>query len=316
MAANATRREGSSALQDHGGADGAPGAGHSNVLRAAAWMSVSLASFTLIAIAGREAARGASTSTIMVYRSWMAFGLMLLAVLISRRGFVQFRTPQFGMHALRNTIHFGAQYSWLHALPMIPLAQLFSIEFTAPLWTALMAAAFLRERLTFWRTAAIVLGFSGALIVVGPASAALSEGTIYAFLAAIGFAVHYVITKRLTRYDPAFTVVFYMTLIQGVLASVLALFTFQIPDAATLAWILVVSACGLMAHFAIARAFAHADAIIVTPMDFLRLPLIALVGVVLYAEPLYPAVLLGGALVVVANFINIWSERRRLTQRS
>jgi drug/metabolite transporter (DMT)-like permease len=284
----------------------------SRVLKAAAWMSVALASFTLIAVAGREAARGASTLTIMFYRSWMAFAIVLLIVPVTGRGLSQFRTPQISMHGLRSIVHFGAQFSWLYALPLIPLAQLFAIEFTAPLWTALMAPLILRERLTGWRTAAVLLGFTGALIVVRPGSAALNMGTIMALAAAIGFAIHYIITKRLMLRDPAFTVIFYWTLMQTIIASILILVDFQIPDAKSLAWILVVAICGLTAHFGIARAMAHADAIIVTPMDFLRLPLIVLVAAAVYGEPADPLVLLGGALVLIANFLNIWGERQHV----
>lgn len=283
----------------------------SNVLGAAAWMSGALASFTFIAVAGREAAKGASTSTIMFYRSWFALALVLAAVAISGRGFARFRTAQVGTHGLRSVIHFGAQYSWLFALPLIPLAQLFAIEFTAPLWTALMAPFLLGERLTTLRTTAIALGFAGALVVVRPHSAVVGIGTMFALFAAIGFSIHYIITKKLMRGDTAFTVIFYMTVFQAGLATLLLTASTQIPDVITVAWIFLVAVCGLTAHFSIARAFALADAIIVTPMDFLRLPLIALVGVALYAEPLDPWVLAGGAMVVIANFINIWSERRR-----
>jgi drug/metabolite transporter (DMT)-like permease len=286
-------------------------AARAHVLGAAAWMSGALASFTLIAIAGREAARGATTGTIMFYRSWFALGVMLVVIAISRRGFAQFRTAQIGTHGLRSVIHFGAQYSWLFALPLIPLTELFAIEFTAPLWTALMAPLLLGERLTALRTAAISLGFSGALVVIRPHSAEISVGTMFALFAAIGFSVHYVITKKLMRRDPALTVIFYMVVFQAALATLLLTAGQRVPDAATAGWILVIAVCGLTAHFSIARAFALADAIIVTPMDFLRLPLIALVGVALYAEPLDSWVLAGGAMVVLANFINIWSERRR-----
>jgi len=283
-----------------------------NVLKAALWMSGSLASFTLIAIAGREAARVVSTSTIMFYRCWFALALILAATLISGRGLAQFRTPQIGTHCLRSVIHFGAQYSWLYALPLIPLAQLFAIEFTAPLWTALLAPLVLRERLTAWRITAILLGFSGMLVVVRPWSAEISTGATFALAAAIGFAIHYVITKQLMRHDSAFTVIFYMTLLQTALATALCITDVQIPDSATLGWLFAIALFGLTAHFSIARAFSLADAIIVTPMDFLRLPLIAMVGAMLYAEPLNPWVLVGGGVIVLANFLNIWSERRRI----
>lgn len=274
-------------------------------------MSGALASFTLIAVAGREAARGVSTGTMMFFRSWFALAVVLVVIAVSRKGFAQFRTTQIGTHALRSVIHFGAQYSWLYALPLIPLAELFAIEFTAPLWTALMAPMLLGERLTTLRTTAIALGFAGTLIVVRPGSAGVSVGTLFALFAAIGFSVHYIITKKLMRRDSAFTVIFYMTLLQTVLATVLIAGNLQRPDLPTAAWIFVIAVCGLTAHFSIARAFSLADAVIVVPMDFMRLPLIALVGVALYAEPLNPWVLAGGALVIVANFLNIWGERAR-----
>lgn len=274
-------------------------------------MSGSLASFTLIAVAGREAARTVSTGTIMFFRSWLALAVLLVVVGLSRRGFAQFRTVQIGTHGLRSVIHFGAQYSWLYALPLIPLAELFAIEFTAPLWTALMAPILLGERLTKLRTAAIALGFAGTLIVVRPGDGQIGAGTLFALLAAVGFSVHYIITKKLMRYDSAFTVIFYMTLFQTAMATVLLAANVEMPDWVTAGWLFVIAACGLMAHFSIARAFSLADAVIVVPMDFLRLPLIALVGVAFYAEPLNPWVLAGGALVILANFLNIWGERVR-----
>jgi drug/metabolite transporter (DMT)-like permease len=132
-----------------------------------------------------------------------------------------------------------------------------------------------------------------------------------ALLAAIGFALSMITTKQLTRTESAMTILFYMSAIQTGLAAVIAARSMVVPDAMTLFWVALVGVCGLTAHFSLVRAFALADAIIVAPMDFLRLPLIALVGAWGYAEPLDPIVLLGGSVVVLANFINLWGERRR-----
>ncbi|HVY42863.1 MAG TPA: DMT family transporter [Hyphomicrobiaceae bacterium] len=290
--------------------DGAKRRRAANVMAAALWMCGALASFLLIAVAGREAFKTVSTGTIMLYRSWFALLVLLLVVVLSGRGFAQFRTQQLGMHGLRSVIHFGAQFGWFYALSLIPLAQLFAIEFTAPLWTALLAALTLRERLTAWRIASGVLGFAGVLVIAQPGHGEVSVGAVFALLAAMGFAVHYVLTRRLMRGDSAFTVIFYMALFQTALASALLVVDAQIPDTVAMAWILVIAVCGLTAHFSLARAFSLADAAIVAPMDFLRLPLIALVGATLYAEPLNPWVLIGGGMVVLANLINIWSEQR------
>ncbi len=283
----------------------------SSVLAAVRWMMVALVGFSLIAVAGRGAAKGLSTIDIMFYRGWLGVAIMLPVVLLTG-GLSQLRTSQMPVIAVRSAFHFVAQYSWLYALTLIPLTQLFSIEFTAPLWTALFAPLIIGERLTASRIFAAVLGFIGILVVVRPAGFTLDEGSLFAFVAAICFAVHYVATKYLTRENGAISLIFYTNLLQSLAASVMVWPSLQLPDLGTFGWVLLLTLLGLAAHYGLTRAFALADAIVVAPMDFLRLPLIAVIGVLLYAEPLDPMVLAGAAVVVTANFINIWTEHRKV----
>jgi drug/metabolite transporter (DMT)-like permease len=283
----------------------------SNVVAAVKWMTVALFSFSLIGIAAREAGRGLGALDIMVYRSWLGVSILAIAQYAGGRRVIDLRTRQLPMIALRSVMHFVAQYAWLVAVTLIPLAELFAIEFTAPLWTALLAPVFLKERLTGTRLVAAALGFVGILVVVSPGSLSIGPGTLYAFTAAVGFAINYLMTKHLTRQDSAFLLVFYTHFIQGFIAISLAATTLKVPTPVTALWVFALTVFGLFAHYALARAFALADAIVVAPMDFLRLPLIAVVGVVLYAEPLAPALVIGAGIIVMANFINLWGERRR-----
>jgi drug/metabolite transporter (DMT)-like permease len=283
---------------------------------ALAWMCGALAAFTLVAIAGREAGRVVSTPQMMMWRGLLSLAIMLVALALSGRGGSVLRTRAAPLHLFRNTVHFGAQFAWLYALASIPLAELFALEFTAPLWIAVLAPLVLAERLTAWRLAAAVLGFAGTLVVVFmPATATaapftLNAGTAFALLSAIGFAVSLMSTKRLTRSESVPTILAWMALIQSVYSAFLIPAYWVLPDAATLGWLAVLAACGLAAHYSIAQAFARADAIIVAPMDFLRLPLIAFVGAQLYGETLDRWVLIGGLIVIAANAINMWGERR------
>jgi drug/metabolite transporter (DMT)-like permease len=155
------------------------------------------------------------------------------------------------------------------------------------------------------------VGFAGILIVVSPGSLSIEPGTIYAFVAAVGFAFHYLMTKRLTRRDSAFLLLFYTHLIQGFIALPLTAASLKVPSPMAALWIVALTVLGLAAHYALTRAFALADAIVVAPMDFLRLPLIAVVGVILYDEHLPTALVIGAATIVAANFLNILGERRR-----
>ncbi|MDX2157763.1 MAG: DMT family transporter [Hyphomicrobiaceae bacterium] len=282
----------------------------SNVMAAVRWMTVALFAFTAIAITGRGATQGLPTLDIMFYRGWLGTSILAIVWYGTGQRVVDLRSRQLPLIGFRSTVHFIAQFAWLQALALISLAELFAIEFTAPLWTALAAPFVLGERLTATRLAAAALGFLGILLVVRPATMTIGPGTLYAFVAAVGFAFHYLATKHLTRADSAFLLLFYTHLLQALMASVLVLGGLKVPDPATAAWVLGLTVLGLFAHYALARAFALADAIIVAPMDFLRLPLIAVVGVLVYSEPLEPMPIAGAAVIVAANFLNLWGERR------
>ncbi len=278
-------------------------------LGAVAWMMGSLVSFTLVAIAAREASATLGVPELMFWRNFNALIILLVAVPLATGSFAPFKTVQLSRHVLRNVIHFFAQYAWLTALTLIPLAQLFALEFTAPLWVALMAPLILRERLTGMRLMAAAIGFFGALIVVKPGAEPYSAGMVAALVSAVGFALSLVLVKQLIARDKAATILSYMVFLQTFPSLLLAWPKLHLPEPAILAWVGVLALSSLTAHFSLARAFALADAIVVAPLDFLRLPLIAVVAAIFYAEPLDLLVLVGGGVIVAANLLNMWGER-------
>jgi drug/metabolite transporter (DMT)-like permease len=274
-------------------------------------MAVALASFTLVAISGRAAGQGVDTMHLMFYRSIIGLAIIVPLIAFSRTGFRQIATARFELHAIRNTIHFIAQFSWFSALMLIPLAQLFAIEFTAPLWVAVLAPLLLSERLTITRIIAALVGFAGILVIVRPGTVTLSAGAIFAMVSAIGFAGAMISTKQLVRRDSIFCILFHMSWMQFLVSGISLIGNLKVPALETFYGIAGVAVAGMMAHYALSRAFTYADAIIVAPMDFLRLPLIMVVGIVLYGEPIEPMVLIGASIVICANLINVLGERRR-----
>jgi drug/metabolite transporter (DMT)-like permease len=281
------------------------------------WMCGALMAFTLMAIAGRQAARSIDSYQMMIWRGYFSLVTVILMLLVTGRGLLPLRTHVLHLHAFRNTVHFAAQFAWIHALTLIPLAELFALELTTPLWIAVLAPLVLAERLTAGRLAAAIIGFAGTLVVVLMPEAArasglaINIGTALALAAAIGYAISLMTTKHLTRSEDVFTILLYMALIQSAFSAALAQYAFVIPETNVLGWLFLLGSSGIAAHFCIAQAFARADAIIVAPMDFLRLPLIAFVGAQLYGEALDPWVMIGGTVVIAANALNLWSERRR-----
>jgi drug/metabolite transporter (DMT)-like permease len=282
----------------------------SAAVQAVAWMMLALASFSVIAIAGREAQRVVSTAELMFWRALIGFVILFVIHAATRGALRDLGSSLFGLHVVRSIVHYGAQYSWLYALPLIPLAQLFAVEFTAPLWVGILAPMILGERLTWPRVLAGLIGFAGVLVVVRPGAVTVSTGLLAGLASALGFALSMICTKRLTRADSPFKIIFWMHALQTIFGLIPMAQGYALPDGLTWFWIVIVAICGLTAHYGLAKAFSVADAILVAPLDFLRLPVIALIGGLLYLEPIDPWVLAGGAVIVVANLVNVRGERR------
>lgn len=276
-------------------------------LAAALWMSGSITGFSLLAVAGRQIGHQLDPFEIMGYRSAIGIVVILAAATLSGR-LPSIRATHLPLHGLRNALHFSAQVLWLFALVRIPLAQLFALEFSYPILVALSAPFLLGERLRGTTMLAAAVGFAGVLIVARPFGAGgLSLGLLAALFCAVGFAGSAIVTKRLTRVTSLWSILFWLATIQAGLGFGLAGWDGHIawPPAPALPWVLVIGIAGLGAHLCLTRALSLAPASVVTPMDFLRLPLIATVGALFYAEPLDPAVILGGAVILGANWINL-----------
>jgi drug/metabolite transporter (DMT)-like permease len=267
--------------------------------------------FTAMAIAGRELAGRHDTFEIMAFRSGVGLVLVLGFCTVSAR-LDEISADRLSGHALRNVFHFAGQNLWFAALGLIPLAQVFALEFTSPIWVILLAPLVLGEGLTLPRVFAAVMGFAGILLVTRPDFAHLNAGTVMAAGAAICFAATTLMTKALTRGITIVSILFWLTSMQLVMGAVCAGWdgTIRWPDMGTLPWLLLIGICGVTAHLCLTTALSLAPAGLVVPVDFIRLPLIAVVGALAYAEPIDPWVILGGAVIFAGNMVNVMSMRR------
>lgn len=266
--------------------------------------------FSSLAVSGRSALVEHDTFEIMLWRSLSGLVLLLLWIVITgRRDRVRLARP--GLHLARSGVHFAGQNLWFLAIGVLPLAQVLAIEFTMPVWVLLLAPLVLGERIT--RTGVIVtaLGLAGVLIVTRPGLQAVGTGHLAAAGAAIGFALSAMFTRRLTRSESVLSVLLWMHVIQAVLALVCAGADGRIllPQAGTALPLFLLGLGGLVAHGCLTAALSLAPAAQVIPVDFLRLPLMAAVGALLYAEPLDPFVLAGGAVILLANWLNLRAPR-------
>ncbi len=281
-------------------------------IKAVMFMSGAIVSFSAMAVAGRAISFELDTFEIMMYRSIV--GICVVLILGRMFGTLgQITKRNLGTHFIRNISHFAGQNLWFYAITVVPLAQVFALEFTSPLWVLLLSPLLLNERWTQMRVLAGVMGFVGILIVTRPTGQSLNIGVIAAALSAIGFAGSAIFTKRLTRTETITCILFYLTVMQLAFGVICAGYDGDIamPSLDTLPWLVLIGFAGLVAHFCLTTALSLAPATVVMPVDFIRLPVIAMVGMLVYAEAIDMWVFIGAAIIFTGNYMNIWSETRK-----
>lgn len=279
------------------------------IITAAIWMSGALVSFMVMAVGARELSAELGTFEILFFRS--VIGLLVLVLLLSRSGWHHLATASIGLHFVRNIAHFAGQFGWFYAIAFIPLAAVFAIEITTPIWTTVFAVFLLGERITRARFAAICLGFAGVLLILRPGAAVVHPAAVAVLLGAVAFGLSITLTKRLAARDAPMAILFYMALIQLPLALLPAAANWVNPALRLWPWLIAVGLTSLTAHYCMVRALAVADATVVIPMDFLRLPLISLLGFLLYNERIEWFLLMGAALILAGNLVNVRAEQHR-----
>jgi drug/metabolite transporter (DMT)-like permease len=278
-------------------------------------MTGALVSFSAMAVSVRMLGTTLGVMEILALRAGL--GLLVMATLAGLRPELRatINCRHIRLHLFRNTVHVGSSYLWAMSLLLIPLAMTFALEFTTPAWTLLLASPILGERLTASRIGAVVLGLLGVLVILRPGLATFQPGALLALMAAFGLAVTLIATKKLTRTDSTFAILFWMMLIQLPIALLASepLFVTKLTQAQTPA-VIGIGVSGLVSHYCLTNAFRAGDAGVVVPLDFMRIPLIAVVGWWLYGESLDVFVFLGAGLIVTGILWNLRSEAGRATK--
>ena len=282
-----------------------------NIIRVVLWMSGTLLSFSLMAVSIRLLSNKLSVFEILAVRSIGAI-LILGSLLLARPSLrANLRTQRMPMHLLRSALHFAGQYCWALALTLLPFATVFAIEFTLPVWVLVLAVLILGEKITPTRILVIVLGIVGALVILRPGLSAFQPASLLVLAASFLYATFNVLTKQMTGTDSIFAIVFWMNLLQipMALAGSDPFFPLRL-DIWQILPLIGVGVAGLFAHYCIAMAFRYGDASLVIPLDFLRVPLIAVVGWLFFGEIVDIWVFVGALIILSGILWNLRAEAK------
>jgi drug/metabolite transporter (DMT)-like permease len=282
----------------------------SPVILAAFWMLGTLSSLLMLAIAARELSGTISTLQMITVRN--AVGFILICALLQGSGWKQLKTAQPGTHLVRSVSHLIAQYAWIFGLASIPMAEVFALEFSGPVWSVIIASVLLGEKINRFRVLTLVLGIIGVLTILRPGFRNPDPAMFIVIFSAVCFALANVLTKKLVVNNSPLNIIFYVTVIQFMLTVIPTVAIWVVPDTREWLWMIVMGIVAITAHYCFARAFSYADAMVVIPMDFLRLPLAGIMGWLLYQESMDVFVILGALIMFGGNLIGIYTEKRRL----
>jgi drug/metabolite transporter (DMT)-like permease len=289
----------------------------SDLVRAVLWMTGALLSFSAMAVSVRTLSGSLKVMEILAIRNGGGLLILLGSGAFNPALLRTISVRRLPLHLMRCTIHFAGQFLWATGVTLLPLATVFALEFTAPTYTVVLSALFLSERLTLGRIAMVVCGLLGVLVILRPGLDSFRPAALIVLGAAFAFAIQLIQTKALTRTESAYAIVFWMNVVQLPLALAGSEpRAFVALGVADLLPIGAMALSGLMSHFCVAQAFRYGDAGFVVPMDFMRVPLIAVAGWWLYGERLDVFVFLGAGVIVSGIVSNLRAEAAGKSARS
>lgn len=259
--------------------------------------------FIVMAMVARRLSQEFSVAQILFFRVGPALPILVAMVWLTkgRAGFAGFRTYDFKLHVARNCCQLMGQSAWVYALATLPFALVFAIEYSTPLWSVLITSLLLREHPNRWQKLGLLIGFLGILIIVRPGPEGIAWSALIMVGGCVAFGTNNTISRLLRRRDPPLTNPFWTCVLQIPITLIAALVIGWAP----VGWedvpaILVISCAMLLAHYSMATALSLAPIARVVPLDYLRLPIIAVIGVIFYAEAVDPLVIAGAVVVIGA----------------
>ena len=267
--------------------------------RAALLMLGSTVFFGLMAVSIKLAAESLHTFEIAFFRNF--FGLVAALPLLLKHGPGLLRTTQLPRYFVRCLIGVVSMFCGFWAIGNLPLAQAVSLSYSTPLFVTIAAVWFLHEQVRARRWAAVVLGFVGVLVIVRPGSASFTAGSLVALSAAVLSGIVSIQIKQLSATEPADRIVLWTTMLWVPMSLGPALFVWEWPQGITWLWVALAGGLGTGGHMLWTRALKLGDVSALTPISFMQLPLVAVLGFVLFDEKLDRWTVLGAVIIFAAN---------------
>ena len=247
--------------------------------------------------------RGLISMLVLALMAWRVEGLHIL------------KTENLRSHALRSLSGTASMFCWFTALTLIPLADFTAISFTAPMFLTVFAMLFLGERLHVYRWTALVMGFAGVLITIGPQVTFGGNvvGIVVAFGAAIFSALAMLFLRSMSGSggEHAITITFYFSAVITLCGLATAIGGWPAPTMEQWLFIVLAGLFGCFGQLLMTFSYRYAEVSTIAPLDYSNLLFAVAFGYYFFAEVPHWSMWIGAPLVIAAGLIILWREYRR-----
>lgn len=285
-----------------------PGTDKAAAVRGIGWMVVAAIGYSVNAGLVKQLSDTLNPMETVFWRTVVGV-LILLPWMIAGRaeaGSVPWR--RWPLFLLRGVLTYLAMLSTYYALAHIAIADVQALQFTLPLFSILAAVLVLRERAGAGTWMACLVGFAGTLVILRPGFAEISLAALAALASAAFYSGTNLVIKVLSRTESTTTITLYGNLVMLPLSLLPLLFDWRWPGLSAVPWIIALGVFTTLGQWALARAIASADARVIWPFDFLRLPFTAVIGYVMFSQLPGPWTWVGAVLIFGAAYYVIRQE--------
>lgn len=276
-------------------------------------MTFAACNFAIMSALVRYLSQDISPLEVAFFRN--LFGLLFLLPWLIQAGWANLRTNNFKRYGLRAVLGLTSMYTWFIGLAYLPLADATALSFIAPIVASIFAMVFLGERAGWRRWSAIVVAFGGALLILRPGFQEISPAALILLLGTVATAGSVITVKVLSRTEPSSAIVAYMGIYMVPISFVPALFVWQTPMWEHWPWIILMGAVATLGQWGMTQAYSSTDATIVLPFDYVRLPMVAVIAFIIFAETPDAMTYLGGIIIAGATIYIARRESRLARSR-
>ena len=275
------------------------------------WMLGFMVSITIMAICIRELSYKYSSFEIQNFRN--IFSIIIIYIVFLLKKNINLNSKQLKNNFIRNIFHFIGQSAWTWGLTVLPLATVFSLEFTMPIWAAIISILIFKEKISLNKIFFLFLGLIGTWIILVPDTRYIEFSNIIVLFSAITYAFAHNYTKELTKTDSILSILFFMSIIQLPLSFIgsIMMGNMQFNIIQEVPLILLLTVTSLLAHYSLSSALKKSDATIILPIDYIRLPIIVIIGWYYYNEIITNNVIIGSILIIFGAVIFLRNDIKK-----